>query len=269
MDKAKKEVRENLYDKMKDATTFPQIFNVANEAFSEAAPRQGRPSNKCILSFVLCINNFEEAQNIASVLAGKLLEEPNFDNEIAKIYTLTDGYCKQVLGDSNKSEMLESEFTMNLIILSDLWFAKLLGGDRAKEVAIETLKALIDVNNQSKITKCKELLDVDGAIANDELNKFWGLGATRANRYEPLLKSYFSRYNHTFSSSTNKRPDILVSEYVPCSLLIAATKQEIKDMIKRTCHAIEITSIKDADGRKVKDYLKKKLPNYIELIMES
>ncbi|MBJ9983023.1 AAA family ATPase [Bacillus sp. S70] len=269
LDKAKKEVRETLYDKLHDASTFPQVFNIVNEAFSGAVPRAGRPANKCVLSFVLCVNNFEEAQNIASGLAGKLIEEPEFEHDLAKIYILPDSYCKQVLGDNNSSEMLESEFTMHLIILSDVWFSKLLGDELSRETALNTLNTLIDSRDKIKREELKKMLEVNGGISSEELRKFWKLGATRAGKYEPLLKGYYGNYNQAFSKDTNKRPDILVSEYKPCSILMAPIKEDIKESIKRTCHAVEITSIKDVSSQKVKDYLKKKLPNYIELIKES
>lgn len=275
LDKAPPNIKKDLYDKLKDASTYPDVFNVVNESFSEAVPRVGRPANKCILSFVLCINNFEESQNIASYLAGKLIEKPDFDSDIAKIYILSDQYCQQVLGDFNSSHMLESEFTMQLIILSEIWFSKLLGNEEAKVAAIEFLKAIIpyfgskEMLEKQKQDACKNLTQVEGGIKAEELEKFWKLGATRAGKYETILKDNFEKYNHAFSGDTNKRPDILISEYVPCSILKATSKEEIKEALKRTCHAVEITSIKDADNIKVKDYLRKKLPNYIELIKES
>lgn len=275
LDKATVGVKENLYDKLNDASTFPDVFNVVNEAFSEYAPRVGRRANKCILTFVLCINNFSEAQNIASYLARKLLETPDFDNDIVKIYTLTDSYCQRVMGDINSSQMLESEFSMQLIILSEIWFSKLLGDEEAKYQAIKFLKSIIQYNGskesliKSKAKACEKLLNTGIGIEKEELDKFWKSGANRANKYEAILKKHFDNYNKAFSKDTNKRPDLLISEYIPCSILSAISKDNIKDCIKRTCHAVEITSIKDSDSIKVKDYLKKKLPNYIELIKES
>ena len=271
LDKGTVEVKENLYDKLKDASNFPEVFNVVNEALSKHMPRVGRRANKCILSFVLCINNFNKAHDIASYLAGKSLETSDFDNDVVKIYTLTDSYCQRVIGDTRSSQMLESEFSMQLIILSETWFSKLLGDEEAKNKAIDFLKSIVQFNgSREKRTKaCDKLLNSGIGIEREELDKFWRSGATRANKYEALLKNHFDKYNTVFSKSTNKRPDILISEYVPCSILSAVGKDNIKDCIKRTCHAIEITSIKDADSVKVKDYLKKKLPNYIELIMES
>ena len=275
LDKANDEVKENLYDKLNDASTFPDVFNIVNEAFSEYIPRVGRRANKCMLSFVLCINNFSEAQDIASYLARKLVETPDFEHDIVKIYTLTDSYCQRVLGDINSSQMLESEFSMQLIILSEIWFSKLLGNDKASLQAIEFLKSIIQYSgNRESLVKlktkaCEKLINTGNGIEKEELDKFWKSGANRANKYEAILKNHFPKYNKVFSNDTNKRPDILISEYVPCSILSAVGKENIKECIKRTCHAVEITSIKDVEEIKVKDYLKKKLPNYIELVKES
>ena len=209
-----------------------------------------------------------------------------FNNEVASLYHIQQNYCKKTCISYSKeeAEMLESEFSLRLLMLSDIWVKQLLGNEEAQERAIDCLEKLLEHARVGQGTLSKEMLHTDqdekskvliGATHGadqDKVDAFWKKGAVRSTIYEPILKKYFSGYNKAFNEEYSKRPDILLSPYEVCSVLKAnsGTINDINKVIARNCHAVEITAQLTATPESVSKYRKlgEKLVNYIDLVKE-
>ncbi|WP_163853631.1 hypothetical protein [Paenibacillus elgii] len=126
VDKSGPEKKSELYDTLKSAATFPDTFSAVDDAFAEAQSRQGRPANKCILSLVLLTRDLKDCDKIASYLS-KGESELIFQHEVGRIDLINTNFCKVSLPKANdEALMLESEFSLRLVSLSEIWIKKLL-----------------------------------------------------------------------------------------------------------------------------------------------
>lgn len=272
-----------LYKELeKEDNTIPKAFDAIDDAFSASTRRLGRPANKCLLSFVLVTEILNQSNEIASFLAGKYIDEPDYEyDNLVRIYNIPDNYAVKIMGkDIDENKMFESEFNLQFVIFSNEWMKRLLNPNiEIQKKAIEVLKQVLDEPKigTSAATKdrrkkernliCCELLKTNG-VADDIMSSFWNLGARRGSKYEDILRTHYEGYNTTSGMESRKRPDIVLKEYTPCSILNAENSNAVKigDAIVRDYHAVEITTIKGANSRKVIDYLDDKIPNYIELL---
>ena len=276
----------NLYlELQKEDNTIPKAFDAIDEAFSKSTKRVGRPANKCLLSFVLVTEELDQSNEIASTIAGKYIDTPDYDySNLVRIYNIPEEYAINIMRkDIDSYKMLESEFSLQLVVFNNEWISRLLSSDlTVQKKAIDVFQHIL---NEPKIgttvptrtrrknerdESCEELLQTTG-ISMEELRSFWSLGARRGSKYEDVLREYFDGYNTTSGTDSRKRPDIVLKEYIPCSILQAEdeTPRKIVDVIARFHYAVEITTIKNADSKKVIDYLDDKIPNYVELLQNN
>ncbi len=283
VDKSGPEKKKELYEKLRGISTFPDAFSAVDEAFTESQARQGRPANKCLLTLAVLVKDFSNNLSIAECLSGRN-DTIKFKHEVAELYIITDNYCQKVLpNNKDQAKMLESEFSLRLLVLHNLWIQKLLSGNPVLEkLAIDCLNALLvhpRVGFQEKVRidieatqkeKCDALLNVPGGELNLDKD-FWPLGAVRAAKYESVLKRYYEGYNTAFFPGFSKRPDILIEPYEPCSVLKSRsnTSDDINVAIRRKCHSVEVTAQNNATSESVASYLASKLTNYIELVKEN
>lgn len=285
IDKCGPDMKTTLYNKLSGTSTFPDSFNAVEEAFNESFQRIGRPANKSLITLVVITKDNSSSNSIARFISNdkKSNYEIVFENTVASLYYITSDFCKKVVnGSKDESAMLESEFTLRLLILSNHWVSQLLGTLQAQIEAIECLKLLLqhpkigqkiaarDLLIKQQNDSSEQLKHNTGSASTVELDNFWKLGARRSTVYEPILSKYFAGYNKAFCKSFNKRPDVLLCEYKPCSVLSALScdAKEINISIVRDCHAVEFTAIQDLKIEHISKYLSDKLPNYIELVKE-
>lgn len=283
IDKTTPEKKSELYTILNGNSTFPDTFEAVDDAFASSDQRTGRPANKSLLSFVLITQHLTEAHTIASTLAGKYLDETDFSyNDLVMVYTIPEQYAQNVLGEKDECQMLESEFTLKVIILSDEWTKRLLAGDKSQEIALKVLDTMLEhtrigqgssaktILQTRRNAACDELVSSMDFVTEQELKAFWKKGAVRASQYEGVLKNRYPGYNHAFCTGFSKRPDILISPYTACSVLSANSNDvtRINQNISRSCHAVELTTINNATDKEVIRYLNTKIQNYIELLKE-
>lgn len=283
VDKSGPDNKEELYEKLRGTSTFPDAFSAVDEAFTESQIRQGRPANKCLLTLAVLTKDFSNNLSIAECLSGRN-DTIKFKHEVAELYIIPDNYCQKVLPSyRDEAKMLESEFTLRLLVLSNLWIQKILSGNPVHErLSLDCLNALlihpriglqekarIEIEAKQKET-CDALLNIPGGELQLDKN-FWPLGAVRAAKYESVLKRYYEGYNHAFFRGFSKRPDILIESYEPCSVLRSRsnTSADINVAISRKCHSVEVTAQINATSESVVSYLANKLTNYIELVKEN
>lgn len=280
IDKSGPENKRELFNRLKGTANFPDTFSAVDDAFA-AQGRYGRPANKCLLTLLIITPNGDTADVIANKLAGTQIK-PFFEHNISKLYVITSNFCQIVLGETDQTKMLESEFTLRLLFLYDNWTKHLMGNPKAQNQAIECINALLEhpktgqnIFTQNIIIgtwkrKCDSIMSSNDGVDDSSLQDFWAAGAVRSIKYESVLKKYFPGYNTCFLTGYSKRPDILIKEYVPCAILSAPNDQpsEINTAIRRNCHAVEITAQKNPTPESVVNYLGTKLNNYIDLIKE-
>lgn len=275
--------KESLYKELQeDTTTIPKAFDAIDDAFSSSTRRLGRPANKCLLSFVLVTEDLNQSHEIASYLAGRYIDKSDYEySNLVRIYNIPENYATKIMRkDSDENKMIESEFNLQFIMFNNEWISRLLNDDNdIQSKAIRVFKEMLDepkigttaaTKKRRKAERdkaCLDLLQVQG-IGQKELNSFWALGARRGSKYEDILRKHFTAYNTTGGGESKKRPDLVLKDYVPCSILSAqdSSSSKIGEAIVRSYHAVEITTIKGADSKKVIDYLDDKIPNYIELL---
>lgn len=283
IDKTPPEKKSELYEILRGDSTFPDTFETVDDAFASSDQRAGRPANKSLLSYVLITQSLDEANNIASSLAGRYIDAADFSyKDVAELYIIPEQYAQNVLGAKDDCQMLESEFNLKFIILSDEWTKRFLMGGVSEIKAFEVLDYLLEHTRigQGAISRtelddrrrkaCAELLACPDFIADVDVKGFWRKGAVRSNQYEGVLKTKYIGYNKAFCTGFSKRPDILLSPYIPCSVLTANSNEvaRINQTISRSCHAVELTTINNATSKEVIRYLSTKLPNYIDLLKD-
>ena len=284
IDKSGPKMKQDLYNKLAGTATFPETFTAVDDAFADAQSRRGRPANKCLLSLVVITKDLTKSDEIALYLARKTGTD-EIKHDVAHLYVIPENFCQTLYSETDRvdaAQMLESEFTLRLIMLSELWVSQLLGDAAAKTRAIDCLKTLLEhyrvgqsgiaISNllQRQIASCDSLVGVGGSATKKELENFWQAGARRSGSYEPILKTYFPGYNSAFCQNSNKRPDILIERFVPCAVLssVSDASSDINKAISRNCHAVEFTAQASATPENVSNYLFGKLSNYIDLVKE-
>lgn len=280
VDKSGPEKKRELYDTLKSVATFPDTFYAVDEAFSEAQARQGRPANKCILSLVLLTRDISSGYNIARHLSGGQETTPILKHEISEIYAINKNYCQVVMPNNlDQAAMLESEFTLRLVTLSDKWIKQFLGDIFSQTLAIDCLYSLLkhprigqsqDIYYDEQMEFCNKITESLAGADRGEVDNFWSIGSRRSVMYEKILKSYFQGYNKAFCKGFSRRPDILLEPYTPCAMLSAKNNDatEINEAISRRCHAVEVTAQMHATPESIVNYLSGKLPGYIQLVQE-
>ena len=279
LDKAGPDYKKDVYSALLGSKTYPDCFSAINEAWARARKdRIGRGANRNNLTLVvLC--NLDQSQ-LSTFNLSKL--SSSFDSDISESFfrsvTLGDGWARTVVTDVRAADLLESEWNLRLILLSDPFVTCLLDSKNHGAYSAELLKKATDimgigtwqVNRQQRE---KELRDIvkNCPISNFGMNSdFWSKDQARSKEYEPAIKAIFPDYNTKKLNTLTYRPDYVKAEFIPCTILAAPSDDnaQINQAISRRANIIEFTAQKDATIDSVVGYLRGKIPNYVDIMYQ-
>jgi hypothetical protein len=274
LDRAGPNEKVAVYDALNGAETFPGAF-AAVDAALRSSVRGGRGAKKCVLSLVIFTKVVDQSAINAlgrvwrSEVAHKWLSITNFDA----------GWADRIL-PSREAGLIESEWILRVIAIGEPFVKSLLSGNGSEEQScndlIEKLKKELGPGvHKATIEKNEAELEdiVDSWVNNSAVDidrSFWSLGQRRSVVYEPILSRLQARYNQTSAGFLSYRPDLVISQFAPCSILSAASNgiNDINSAIRRNAHTFEFTAIDDMTTAKIKGYLGMKLKNYAEVTQE-
>ncbi len=276
LNQAGPEEKKAAWSTLKSAETFPTSFLAVDKAIrSSTKVREGKPARKCVLNaFVLC----------NSTNTKEILDEAEATDDTEDIYSGTSFSIRQyksgwsaLFNRSREQRMLESEWNFKIILAGEPAVAALLAADvLAKQLIDEattyhapgthlTTKAAYSAL-LAKIDQ--DLLTQYGTASN---GPFWARGGLRNYDYESKLKDLYPSYNTRGTGFLNARPDIVIADYVPCSILRSPddSQEKLNAALRRDANVVEFTSIKDFTLDKLVNYIRtQKLPNYIAAVQE-
>ena len=276
IDRAGPDEKIAVWRTLKSAETFPATFQAVDNAISSSTRnREGRPARKCAL-------------NAFVFLSGTNLKD-TFDSA-ADIGDYEDLYVGQtfririyrsewdaIFDPGREHRMLSSEWCLKVILANDSAVAALLAGsDLAKRLVEQaTIYHGPGTHNTTKLAYVAGLNALDAEIAGSfstpDNSAFWAKGSVRNHDYEARLKQFFPSYNTKSGGFMSARPDLVLSDYRPCSVLAATTDglDAINIAIRREGNAVEFTAIKDFTFTKLVSYLREqKIGNYISATQE-
>jgi hypothetical protein len=276
VDRAGPDEKSAVWKTLKSAETFPASFQAVDNAIrSSAKNREGRPARKCVLNaFVLATS-----ASIASAWAqGASIGdfEDIYTGNCFRIRIYRSGW-DHIFGSEREYRMLASEWHLKVILANDSLVAALLAGaDVAKRVIEEsTTYHGPGTHNTTKdaYTQLLSLLDAElsASFAAPDNSAFWSKGSVRNHDYEARLKQFFSTYNTKSGGFMTARPDLVLADYIPCSVLNSAneTAESINGAVRREANVIEFTAIRDFTFEKLTAYLREqKVSNYITATQE-
>lgn len=257
------------------AETFPAAFQAVDNAVqSSTRNRAGRPARTCVLNAVVLSNQptgsctFNNDANIG-------IYEDLYSGDNARVRLYSDWHA--LFGGTRELRMLSSEWQLKVIILSDAFVSALLAGSTLAKDLLDLLTTYLGpgIHNTTK-TKHNSAIEVaDKAITTaypePDNQIFWGKGAPRSHDYEAQLKGFYPSYNTKSGGLKSARPDLVISDFIPSSVLASATADPtaINAAIKREANMVEFTAIKDFTFAKLQKYIsEQKISNYVQATQE-
>lgn len=276
IDRAGPTEKSAVWQTLKSAETFPATFHAVDDAIrSSAQNREGRPARKCILNAFAITNATEVNGSINAELdCGEYEDIYSGTNFAIRIYKSGWG---ALFGGMREHQMLSSEWHLKIIVSSDRLASAILAGDALAKQTIEELTVYHgpgthNTTKQAYQTALQNLdADLSRAIPTPGNSGFWAKGSVRNNDYESQLKRIFPSYNTSGSGFLSARPDLIISDYVPCTVLLAANErpETINTAIRREANVVEFTAIKDFTPQKLISYLgSNKIKNYVNAVQE-
>jgi hypothetical protein len=276
IDRAGPSEKAAVWNTLKGAETFPAAFNAVDNAIrSSTRSREGRPARKCILNAFTFVN--------AANVAGLFSTDPT-STGFEDIYAgqnfcirLYEGTWHELFGSTREYKMLASEWHLKVILAGDAAVAALLAGsDLAKQLVQQaTIYHGAGTQHATRDAYAQALGQLDAAISvaspSSDNAIFWAKGIVRNHDYETALKAMFPTYNTKSGGFLTARPDLVLYDYVPCSVLRATTSDvgAINDAVRRGASVVEFTAIKEFTFPKLAGYLiDHKLRNYIATVQE-
>lgn len=277
LDRAGPEEKKAVWGTLKGAETFPASFAAVDKAISSSTrSREGKPARKCVLNaFVFCnVSDVGAALFAASQLMGDA--EEIYSGKSFAIRQYKSGWS-DLLDNLRESKMLESEWNFKLILAGDAAVAALLAADPlAKDLVDEaTVYHAPGTHMSTKTSYGANLARLDHELiskfgtANN--TSFWAKGSLRNHDYESKLKLFYPSYNTKGSGFLGARPDIVIADYVPCSILRSHddSQANLNGALRRDANVVEFTAIKDFSFDKLATYIRThKLKNYITAVQE-
>lgn len=181
---------------------------------------------------------------------------------------------------SRESALLESEWNLRVVLLGSTFVSSLLVAptDVAQGNQVVTLLDLFrQVLGPTSTREARERLAaaVTNSVAawqatSNGLEDFWPRGQSRSIMYERALRSLYPTYDQASAAYLSYRPDLIVSDFVPCSLLSATSEvpTALSKATQRVAVTWEFTSQQRTDGSTISDYLGQKLANYVRVTQE-
>lgn len=276
IDRAGPEEKTAVWSTLRSAETFPATFQAVDNAIrSSTRNREGRPARKCVLNaFVLTSgtsleNAFDSAANVGDyedLFIGKSFRIRIYRNDWNAIF-----------GAERELRMLASEWCLKVIIACDSVVAALLSGSEHAKRLVEQATTYHGpgTHNATKIAHTNALNALDADLVEGfpapENSAFWAKGSVRNHDYEARLKQFFPTYNTRSGGFISARPDLVLGDYKPCSVLSApiGNLDSINTAVRRESNAVEFTAIRDFSFTKLVTYLsEQKIKNYIAATQE-
>ncbi len=276
IDRAGPHEKSAMWRTLKSAETFPATFQAVDNAInSSTRNRQGRPARKSVLNAFVFISG----TNLVTAF-GSQADVGDFDDIYVgqsfrvRIYRSEWG---AIFGAGRDHLMLSSEWCLKVILANDSAVAALLAGSPLAKLLVEQATSYHGPGAH-KVTRQSykdDLAALDAQIvagfSTPDNSDFWGKGGLRNHLYEAKLKQFFPSYNTKSGGFLSARPDLVLANYKPCSVLSATTDavDAVNSAIRREGNAVEFTAIKDFSFSKLVTYLRdQKIGNYISATQE-
>jgi hypothetical protein len=274
LDRAGPKEKESVRERLLDATTFPRAFGAVDRAIKSAPKtRTGRPAKRNLISLLLLTDDTQ-----ASVAIAGATRTDEVQTQWCASAQFDTRWAPRTIGQ-READLLESEWLLRVVVLGRPFVQALVrvGQDEVERAAC---KALLEafyapLGGTSSLTdrqafreKIESLIEQWPDVQDEDLSDFWSRGQTRSLVYEPALKSLFPSYNTGSPGFLDYRPDLIVSDFVPCSILAATSRTAIPDAIQRNGHVVEFTATRSASADAISGYLDPKLLNYVRITSE-
>jgi len=255
------------------STNFPDTFESVNSAIRGAGNlRAGRHANRCTLTLAVLGGAHFVPHDLIDRDADKVL----FESTTIALWRLGEGWASRALpGAPRECQMLESEWHLRVLYLGNDLVAYLLSDNvMERERAKCILDDLLPVQGEGTTTSTKagwvkRVAQEVEAIprATTDLETFWNQNQSRSQTYEAALKSLYPNYNTGGRGYLSYRPDLVLGDYEPCSLLGADNEDQLSlnAAIQRRANAVEFTAQKRPTTASLTAYLATKLRNYIAI----
>lgn len=277
IDKAGPEGKSEVYKAITGQVTYPGAFAAVDAAIKTATlARVGRPASKCLLSLVLLHPTGAPFGGVAEM--GVVREDRSWDLGWLTITTFDGKWAGPCLGDETAGRLLESEWNLRVITLSDEFVSELLKATDSTSVCASLMEALGVTHGPGTwagtiakyLESTQELMGQFPALDADSLRTFWGKGQGRSRDYEDAMRRIWSGYNQRGSGFLAYRPDLVVEDYVPCSVVeaVSSDHEAVSAAIRRRTHALEVTAQQSPTLASVQGYLATKLPNYVRVMKD-
>ena len=271
IDRAGPEEKLAVWKTLKSAETFPATFQAVDNAIrSSTRSRVGRPARKCILNAFVLISN-EQIEHTFGPDSEVGEYDDIFIGDTFRIRLYANDW-HSLFGSSREHRMLSSEWSLKVIIAANPVVAALLNGSDLSRQLIDqsTVYHSPGTHATTKAAYTAFLTEIDhqilGGFKSYDNSVFWSKGGVRNHDYEGKLKEFFPAYNTKSGGFMSARPDLVIGDYNPCSVLAAANEEikEINSAVIRSANVIEFTAIKDFTFPKLLAYLRdQKMGNYI------
>jgi hypothetical protein len=274
LDRAGPASKVEVYNAIKGQATFPDCFLSVDKAIAESS-RMGRDANTCILSLVVFIDA-DTLPPSKSAGFGAMINKLSFETEHVRVERFSSGWAQPLIADTRRAKMLESEWSLRIVTLSNRVADALLSAahdDEVRELLDLALEAhSVGTQHQTLAGHAAALQAAAEALPEvldrSRIERFWAKGQLRATDYEGALRRLYADYNKSSKGFLAYRPDLVIEPYGVCSVLNAAdgSADGLNDAIKRRAHAVEFTASKEYDANKIRAYLEQKLMNYVHVV---
>lgn len=276
IDRAGPSEKSAVWTTLRSAETFPAAFQAVDNAIrSSTRNREGRPARKCVLNAFAFVSAASVEQTLDTAAdVGEF--EDIFKGKNFRIRLYRAGW-EIFFGDQREHRMLASEWHLKLVIAGNSVVEAMLSAHQVAKRLIE--QSVIyhgpGTHQATKDAYNSELSQIDSEISaifgTSDNAAFWAKGSVRGHDYEGRLRQFFPGYNTKSPGFLSARPDLVLCDYVPCSVLRAAsaTLDAINTAVRREENAVEFTAIKDFTLDKLISYLKEqKIQNYVSAVQE-
>lgn len=278
LDKSGEEGKRRVYDLIQQpGGGFKDVFSAVDDAFSGVTQlRAGRPARKCMLNLFI-LTDSDSVVNFNSQL-GISDGQVFYGSDIVDAVTYMDDWGDFIDASiaPNKRMLVESEWGLRIIICANAVSSLLISRPADVNTVRLFVNSMAEYHGSGAKTETvgehkRKIDDMVSEIKGKsvvDLIDFWKLGQNRSQKYESTLTLAFPSYNRGLSVCPDVRPDLILTDYSPCSLLYGkdSSKDEMNWSIRRDAVLCEFTSIKNFKKDDVVKYLTKKIENYIYLM---
>lgn len=277
IDQGANEDRVALKRALEGDSSFPDSFRAVDTA---SRNRTGRPAKRNVITLVALANVDEATAVGAQHLAG--VKRTEVEHEWMSLHLYEEGWTPPEM-DYREASLLESEWVLRVCTLGLPFVRSLLEADGEPDGNVH-LGAVTDLlaslrtfqgpgtNNATRTAYTSGLEQLVHAWPESDfdLDTFWGAGQPRAAQYEGVLKQVLPGYDSRAEGFLHYRPDFVISPFRPCGVTGALnnTNDAIRKAIRREAHVFEFTALAQPSVAGIKNYLREKLPNYVDLTQE-